>query len=158
MTLGELSEALADIAVGTLDRAAVGDIRTMGEARRYFDRQVRAMLGQSDDGSSSTDSSGGDGSAAASSSSSPGLLTALAPMTTGLVSSLSTQAMSAIQPALMAILNQYGPTFAGILGASMGLFVLLGAYIAKESMLKVHRSASKRNPRRYRRYRRVRYA
>jgi hypothetical protein len=154
MTLGELEDAVADIAVDTLDRVSMGELRSMEEAKAHFDRRI-AGLGQSSDGSDSSDGSGAPSAPA--SSSSPGILTALTPLTTGVVSSLSSQAMTAIQPAIMQILNQYGPTFAGIMGASMGLFVLLGAYIAKESILRVHRKRTKKNPHYRRSARRRRY-
>lgn len=120
MTLGELCEGVADAAIGTLDRAALGDFNSMADAERYFDDQVQ-MLGQTDP---------------AADTSNP-LSSLLSPLTGGVVSSLSNQAMTAIKPALLDIFTQYTPTFAAMTGAMVGLSLLFGVYVAKETILHV---------------------
>jgi hypothetical protein len=121
MTLGELTEGIADAAVSTLDRAALGEFSSMAEAEQYYSDRIQ-MLGQTDP--SSTDSSNP-------------LSSLLSPLTGNVVSSLSSQAMNTIQPALLSIFAQYTPTFAAMTGAVVALSLLFGVYIAKETMLHI---------------------
>ena len=102
MTLGEFVQQRAvEIAQGAVDAIHSGQLRTLGEIEGY----VNQGLGQTAQ----------DILAMASGTSSP------------LVQSL----MASMQPAIMASLEAYTPTFAAVSGGMLALAVLLGVWVAK---------------------------